>query len=126
MHVVETDVVGQDVQLVFLHNLRHGFRDDDFLFRAQKHRFWVRSCAVVAKSPHVVFYHSIGGSAIVNGRSDMPWSLLLFAENFREFLLPTEGLVASNGWIIDERVATFDVAVERVQLAVGLGGAEPQ
>jgi hypothetical protein len=41
----------------------------------------------------------------------MPWSILLFVEDFWEFLLPTEGLVACNGWIIDEGVAAFDVVV---------------
>ena len=124
--MVEADVVGQDVQLVLLNNLRHGLRDDDFLFLTQQHGFGIRSCAVVAKSPHVIFYHSIGGSAVVNGRSDMPWSLLLFAKHLREFFFPTESLVACNGRVVNQRIATFDVVVERVQLAVRLGSTEPQ
>ena len=49
-----------------------------------------------------------------------------FLEDLREFLLPVEGLVASYGWVADERVATLDVLVQRVQLAVGLGGAQPE
>ena len=59
-------------------------------------------------------------------RRNVPRSLLLFAEDFREFFLPTEGFVAGNGWIVDERVAAFDVVVERVQFAVRLGGTEPE
>ena len=46
-------------------------------------------------------------------------------KDLREFLLPVEGFVACYGGVADERVAALDVLVQRVQLAMLLGGAQP-
>ena len=49
-----------------------------------------------------------------------------FLENFGELLLPIECLVTGNGRVADKRIAALDILVQRVQLAVGLGGTKPK
>ena len=62
----------------------------------------------------------------MSGCCDVPGPFLLFTKHLRELLLPVEGFVASNGGIADEGVAAFDVLVQRVEFAVGFGGAQPE
>ena len=61
----------------------------------------------------------ISGVIVVGG-------LFLLSEHLREFLFPTESFIACNSGVVDERVATLDVVVQRVQLAVRLGSTQPK
>ena len=49
-----------------------------------------------------------------------------FGKDLWELVLPVKRLVARYGGVANEGVAAFDVLVEGIELAVGLGGAEPE